>query len=111
MNPLEARIRRLEAQVNAMAQAWLYLAANIEVNTGMDMTRMEADMCQCRWPGSPEIEEEARHALRWLRAQAEEARENRRQMQQARTVEAVKYRRGVEMSNVIPMHRGRRPAM
>ncbi|MCG9027208.1 hypothetical protein LH462_07790 [Laribacter hongkongensis] len=41
MNPMEARIQSLEAQVNAMAQAWLYLAANVEVQCGIDMEEKE----------------------------------------------------------------------
>lgn len=66
MSPLQARVRTLEAQVNAMAQAWLYLAANIEMQAGIDMERMEAAMRQKYWPDHPDIDPEARISLNWL---------------------------------------------
>ena len=66
MSPLQARVRTLEAQVNAMAQAWLYLAANIEMQAGIDMERMEAAMRKKYWPDHPDIDPEARISLNWL---------------------------------------------
>ena len=66
MNATQARIQKLEAQVNAMAQAWLYLAANIEMKTGIDMEGMEAALRKKVWPRHPEINDEARTALNWL---------------------------------------------
>ena len=66
MSPLQARVRTLEAQVNAMAQAWLYLAANIEMQAGIDMEGMESALRAKHWPDSPSIDTEARASLNWL---------------------------------------------
>lgn len=66
MSPLQARVRTLEAQVNAMAQAWLYLAANIEMQTGIEMEGMEAALRKKHWPDHPDINPEARVSLNWL---------------------------------------------
>ena len=66
MNTTQARIQSLEAQVNAMAQAWLYLAANIEMQAGIDMEGMESALRAKRWPDNPGIDGESRAALDWL---------------------------------------------
>ncbi|WP_407059356.1 hypothetical protein ACJBUE_22985 (plasmid) [Ralstonia syzygii subsp. celebesensis] len=66
MNAMQARIQTLEAQVNAMAQAWLYLAANVEMQAGIDMEDMESALRAKRWPGNPAINAEGRDTLRWL---------------------------------------------
>ncbi|QOK91987.1 hypothetical protein HF908_11165 [Ralstonia pseudosolanacearum] len=66
MDATQARIQTLEAQVNAMAQAWLYLAANVEIQTGIDMEDMESALRTRRWPGNPAINAEGRDTLRWL---------------------------------------------
>lgn len=66
MNTTQARIQSLEAQVNAMAQAWLYLAANIEMQAGIDMQGMETALRAKHWPGNSSIDEEGRAALHWL---------------------------------------------
>lgn len=66
MNTTQARIQKLEAQVNAMAQAWLYLAANIEMQTGIEMEGMEAALRKKYWPDHPDIDPEARISLNWL---------------------------------------------
>lgn len=66
MNATQARIQSLEAQVNAMAQAWLYLAANIEMQAGIGMEGMEAALRAKHWPGNPSLDDEGRAALHWL---------------------------------------------
>jgi len=66
MNATQARIQSLEAQVNAMAQAWLYLAANIEMQAGIDMEGMEAALRAKHWPENPGIDSEGRAVLGWL---------------------------------------------
>lgn len=78
MSPMEARITSLEAQVNALAQAWLYLAAHVEIQCGLNMESMEAAMCRQQWPDNPDIDQEARETLQWLRLEAEFARLMRR---------------------------------
>lgn len=60
------RIQILEAQLNAMTQAWLYLAANIEMQSDIKMERMEVALRKRRWPQHPAINGEARSTLRWL---------------------------------------------
>ena len=74
MNATQARIQKLEAQVNAMAQAWLYLAANIEMQAGIDMEGMEAALRKKYWADNPGIDSEGRIALNWLCNQAASAR-------------------------------------
>ena len=66
MKSMQARIQTLEAQLNAMAQAWLYLATHIEMQTGVTMERMEAALRVKRWPGNPHIDTGGRVALNWL---------------------------------------------
>lgn len=77
MNPMEARIQTLEAQINAMAQAWLYLAAHVEIQCGIEMEGMEVALRKKNWPHNPEIDPEARAALQWLCSEMAEAREVR----------------------------------
>lgn len=66
MNAMEARVLKLEGQMNAMAQAWLYLAASIEMQCGAELSEMERALCAKRWPGGPLIDAEARQTLQWL---------------------------------------------
>ncbi|AYH46087.1 hypothetical protein CDA09_22375 [Azoarcus sp. DN11] len=61
-----ARLVKLEAQMNAMLQAWLYLAATVEMESGVDLAGMEASLQRKHWPGAPEIDREARGTLGWL---------------------------------------------
>lgn len=82
MHPMKARILTLEAQVNAMAQAFMYLAANVEMQCGIDMERMESELRKKRWPSNPEIDPEARAALQWLCSEMAEAREVRHSVRQ-----------------------------
>ncbi|MCG9057577.1 hypothetical protein LH452_01230 [Laribacter hongkongensis] len=77
---MEARIQSLEAQVNAMAQAWLYLAANVEVQCGIDMEEMESALRDKEWPDNPEIDHEARATIQWLCLELDYARLMRRVM-------------------------------
>ncbi len=86
MNATQARIQKLEAQVNAMAQAWLYLAANIEMQTGIEMEGMEAALRKKHWPGNPGIDGEGRAALNWLCNELASARAVRRNARQAGAV-------------------------
>lgn len=65
MDATEARLVKLEGQMNALAQAWLYLAAAVEMH-GANLEPMKAALCRKRWPGRPEIEAEAQDSLRWL---------------------------------------------
>ncbi|ENO97564.1 MAG: hypothetical protein QMB75_00255 [Thauera sp.] len=73
------RIQTLEAQVNALAQAWLYLAATMEMQCGAELETMERSLCAKRWPGAPQIDAEARHTLEWLCKELSAARRFREQ--------------------------------
>jgi len=66
MNATEARVLKLEAQMNAMAQAWLYLAASVEMEFGVDLAPMEDALCRKQWPTAPEIDPIARETMQWL---------------------------------------------
>lgn len=77
MNTLQQRVLKLEAQMNAMTQAWIYLASLVEMEGGMDVTRMEACLRRKRWATAPDINPEARELLRWMCDQLDEGRENR----------------------------------
>lgn len=74
MNAMQTRIATLEAQINAMAQAWLYLAAHVEIECGLDMRAMETAMKDKRWPNNPDLDPEARSAVRWLCSELDQAR-------------------------------------
>jgi hypothetical protein len=71
------RIERLEAQVNALAQGWLRLAAALEVQGFVAPGDIDHALLSVRWPGQS-IEAEATKTLAWLCEQLAEAREARR---------------------------------
>ncbi|WP_222932555.1 hypothetical protein [Pseudomonas sp. WS 5079] len=70
------RIDALEAQVNALAQGWLRLAAVLEIEGFVTGDGLEQALRQIRWPGQP-IEVEATKTLAWLCDQLAEARMSR----------------------------------
>lgn len=59
------RIEKLEAQVNALAWAWLHLAASLEEAGVVDHERLTTSLRQKRFPDSP-LNPEIRETLRWL---------------------------------------------
>lgn len=67
------RIEALEAQVNALAQGWLRLAAVLEVEGLVTAECLEKALRPIRWPGQS-IEAEATKTLGWLCDQLAEAR-------------------------------------
>lgn len=71
------RIERLEAQVNALAQGWLRLAAVLEVQGLVSPGGIDQALLSVRWPGQS-IEAEATKTLAWLTDQLAEARSARR---------------------------------
>lgn len=77
MNPLQQRVLKLEAQMNAMAQAWMYLASLVEMEGKLDVVSMEANLRKRRWPAAPDINPDAREMLRWLCDQLDEGRAHR----------------------------------
>ena len=75
------RIEALEAQVNALAQGWLRLAAALETEGVVTTDSLDRALRPIRWPGQP-FETEAMKTLSWLCDQLAEARRAR---QAART--------------------------
>ncbi|WP_207848911.1 MULTISPECIES: hypothetical protein [unclassified Pseudomonas] len=71
------QIERLEAQVNALAQGWLRLAAILEVEGLVAPGRIDRALRPIQWPGQP-IEAEATKTLAWLCDQLADARDARR---------------------------------
>lgn len=66
MQATEIRILKLEAQVNALAEAWLYLAATLEMETGANLVPMEAALQRRTWPSAPDINGEAQATVQYL---------------------------------------------
>ena len=71
------RIEKLEAQVNALAQGWLRLAAALEVQGLLSPNDIDHALQSVRWPGQL-IDAEATKTLAWLCDQLSEARKARR---------------------------------
>lgn len=63
---LRNRVQLLEGQMNAMAQAWLYLAAEVEMQGGFNLERMEDSLKAKRWPTCANVNDDARNTLFWL---------------------------------------------
>ena len=63
---LRHRIQVLEGQVNAISQAWLYLAAEMEMQGGFNLERMEDSLKAKRWPTCANVDDVARNTLFWL---------------------------------------------
>ncbi|UZE21825.1 hypothetical protein LOY67_17415 [Pseudomonas sp. B21-056] len=70
------RIEKLEAQVNALAQGWLRLAAALEVAGVVAPECIEQALRPVRWPGQS-IDAEAARTLVWLCDQLADARSAR----------------------------------
>lgn len=73
------RIDRLEAQVNALAQGWLRLAAALEVGGVVAPGQIERSLRTARWPARP-FELEALNTVEWLCDQLDEARDARQSL-------------------------------
>lgn len=80
---MNARIQTLEGQVNALAQAWVYLASLIEIECGIDMEGMEECLRAKHWPGHPDVDREARATLHWLCDLLDSGRAVRKSWQEA----------------------------
>ena len=74
------RIDRLEAQVNALAQGWLRLAAALEVGGVVAPGQIEQSLRTARWPGQS-FELEAVKTVEWLCDQLAQARDVRQSLE------------------------------
>lgn len=66
MDTTEGRMLKLEAQMNAIAQAWLYLAATMEMECGVELAPMEGALMRKHWPDAPLIDQVAQDTMKWL---------------------------------------------
>lgn len=74
------RIDRLEAQLNALAQGWLRLAAALEVGGVVAPGQIDHSLQTARWPGQP-FEAEALKTVAWLCDQLAQARDVRQSLE------------------------------
>lgn len=69
---------QLKAQVNALAQAWLRLAAAVEVSGALDAEALDGSLRNFRWQEADQkIDAEGRKTLSWLADNLAAARESR----------------------------------
>ena len=66
MARLRHRVLVLEGQMNAIAQAWLYLAAEMEMQGEFNLERMETSLQRKYWPERPDVSAEGQRTLKWL---------------------------------------------
>lgn len=78
MNEDEVRLLQLEGQVHALAQAWLLLAATLEMRELSDPQSLEQALLAQHWQGAA-FEPHAQSTARYLVEQLGEARERRQQ--------------------------------
>lgn len=73
----DKRLLMLEGQMAGMAKAWLYLAAQIEIQGQLEPEKMQSALLNARWPDQP-FEPHAQQLMSYLAEQLAEARESRR---------------------------------
>lgn len=78
MDEQEVRLLQIEGQIHALARAWLYLAAGMEMRGLLDPEALEQSMLGTNWQGAP-LEPHANRAMQHLVEQLAAARETRRQ--------------------------------
>jgi hypothetical protein len=76
MNDDEIRLLKIEGQINALAHAWLRLAAELEVQGQMDPQALRDSLLRANWQGAP-MEPYAQQLMRYLVDELAEARESR----------------------------------
>lgn len=75
---MDGELLQLKAQVNALSRAWLYLAAAVEIQGGLDPATFDEGLRQRGWPGTDAaFEAEARQTVDWLLDQLADARARR----------------------------------
>lgn len=84
MARLQHRVLVLEGQMNAIAQAWLYLCAEMEMQGELNLERMETALQHKYWPEDPDVSAEGQRTLKWLC----------RELSAARNVRAARRRDG-----------------
>lgn len=77
MDAEEIRLLKIEGRQNALAMAWLYLAAQMEMCDLLDSDSLEQALLAKHWNGAP-FEPHAQKAMQHLVEQLADARETRR---------------------------------
>lgn len=83
MDVEEIRLLQVEGQIHAMARAWLYLAAEMEMQGLLDPESLERSMLATHWQGAP-FEPHAHKAMQYLVDQLADARESRQRLERYR---------------------------
>jgi hypothetical protein len=78
MDADEIRLLKIEGRQNALAMAWLYLAAQMEMHGLLDSDSLEQALLAQHWNGAP-FEPHAQKAMQHLVEQLADARVTRRQ--------------------------------
>lgn len=84
MDEQEVRLLQIEGQIHALAQAWLYLAAAMEMQGPIDPEVLEHSMLAANWRGAPQ-EPHAQRMMQHLVEQLAEARESRQRTDRYRS--------------------------
>lgn len=80
----EIRLLQLEGQLQALAQAWLQLAAQLEIQGLSNPEPLERSLLTTDWQGAP-FEPHAHKTMCYLVEQLSDARERRRQIDRYRS--------------------------
>lgn len=76
MDAEEIRLLQIEGQIHALARAWLYLAAHMEMQGLLAPGSLDRSMLATHWQGAP-FEPHAHKAMQYLLDQLADARESR----------------------------------
>lgn len=79
MGDQEVRLLQIEGQIHALSRAWLYLAAQVEIQELADPEVLERSMLSTNWQGAP-FEQHAHGMMQSLIADLSDARERRLQI-------------------------------
>lgn len=77
MDHEQVRLLKTEGAINALAKAWLFLAAQAEIRGQLDPELMEQALLKAHWSGAP-FEPHAQQLMQHLAEQLADARETRR---------------------------------
>ena len=80
------RIEELEGQLNALSEAWLLLATELETAGVIDAPRLDVRMSNTHWPDGP-LAPIAKETLEWLRQEWAYRRARRRLASQAQALD------------------------
>lgn len=76
MDAHEIRLLQIEGQIHALARAWLYLAANAEMQGLLDHEALDRSLLATGWNGAP-FEPHANRTMQYLVDEMADARASR----------------------------------